>query len=75
MRFGDSGGGSASKLFGDGADALLVPVVADNEKRVNHARQPAAKRENEAEKKAPLSPGEKNGDRGKDKAEKEVHED
>ena len=50
-------------------------VIADDEKCVNHARQPAKHRENEAEKKAPLSPGQKDGDRRKNKAEKEVHDD
>jgi hypothetical protein len=75
MRFKNSGAGSASKLPGDGADALLVPVIADDKKRVNHTRKPDAKREKEAEEKAPLSPGQKDGERGTNKAEKEVHDD
>jgi len=75
MRFEESGAGSASKLFRNGADALLVLVVADHEKSVNHTRQPNAKREKEAEKKAPFSPGQKNGERRANKAKKEVHDD
>jgi len=75
MRCKNSGAGSASKLPGDGADALLVSVVADDEKCMNHTRKPDAKREKETEKKTPLSPGQKDGERGTNKAEKEVHDD
>jgi len=66
---------SASKLVGDGADALLVSVVADDKKRVNHPRQPAEKREEETENKASFSPGQKDRERGKKNAEEEVHDD
>jgi hypothetical protein len=70
----DNGTGSPSKRFGDCADALLIPVIADDKERVNHTRQPAAKCENEADKKAPHSPSQKYGERRKDKAKKEVHD-
>jgi hypothetical protein len=67
--------GSASKLLGDGAYAFFVPIIADDEKCVNHTRQPDAKSEKDADEKAALSPGQEDGERRTKEAQEEVHGD
>jgi hypothetical protein len=71
----EMGAGLASKLSGQGANALLISIVADHEKSVNYARKPDAKREKDADNKTPFSPSEKDRQRGTNEAEQEVHDD